>query len=970
MVSGGSEPVHPPCSIKVLCDLRPWRTELKGKRAYLVAYDAERLRKVAHGIGIDAKSASDKWIARDCLCSDRIPLKSLGSAEEVTINLQPVASEEGISAALLRIVVISKHQDQTDWTAIGDPVVVQTTSAHFADRKLYVDIASQIEAETKDSEIQTDGISVKEKIDDLVQHEDWWTHLPERIPVEMMMSISKFLNYTIRSRGLDAATTTATPTATARMFMMSANHTKSIKKLEKDRDYQISTLHHQALEERDKVQKELDLYKFKAADEKHKLEKMLADSQLQADLAAGRHIAEKSNNEQKAEEVERHRKHEASAFEDSERKRHALEDELRQLRLLSDAEKSKANEELLQKEQETKKLHTDKEAELSKAQEEMAAMKKSMKQRMDDEFHQRGSDELRHKAVLRETENKLRSEADKHSALLKETEEKLRAEAEQRHQALHKEADEKLKAEADKLHKLEEDKAMAEGTARQLQMESDARRVALEETADLKKQLAALNESSEHDQQRRQTEEKVRRERDEEVQEKTEAIRGELAEELRQKNEMAKKSQYGAEEIAQTRQEFQQELDALMKSAQRNRELDEKRQLQTEESLSETMKHSDQALKRKHTELEELQEQSRIAAEESRQQAERELAEMRQELEQREQLLLKTESDKKMMADTLYRTEADTESFKRSQTLELSTRIAQMEEAQKLRERESQEQHSEELQQLHKQLTENTANRRSAAEKKATHRTRLRVKIIKANDLRAADIGGKSDPYVVCQVKNRPRTKFKTDIVKKSLNPVWDHEHVVDAVALDDALEFQVYDHDLGKADDFLGWVLLNPEEFRPAGFDGTLKLHDAGKKNEATLTVSLQVLPLKRARAFLVIKSANALRAADVNGKSDPYCVISIPGKPLSVCKTKVAKKTLSPTWNEEFELQDYLPGDPIDFVVMDHDPVGPGDFLGSANLNGDAFYPEGYDDELTLEDKGTRLESTLHVSIDIEGP
>ena len=55
-------------------------------------------------------------------------------------------------------------------------------------------------------------------------------------------------------------------------------------------------------------------------------------------------------------------------------------------------------------------------------------------------------------------------------------------------------------------------------------------------------------------------------------------------------------------------------------------------------------------------------------------------------------------------------------------------------------------------------------------------------------------------------------------------------------------------------------------------------------------------------------VLQAKGLRAGDKGGTSDPYCIVTC-GKVKAKGgkkKTKVVKKTLTPTWDEEFECGD----------------------------------------------------------------
>ena len=51
----------------------------------------------------------------------------------------------------------------------------------------------------------------------------------------------------------------------------------------------------------------------------------------------------------------------------------------------------------------------------------------------------------------------------------------------------------------------------------------------------------------------------------------------------------------------------------------------------------------------------------------------------------------------------------------------------------------------------------------------------------------------------------------------------------------------------------------------------------------------------------YVVVIKACKLKASDPNGKSDPYCIISLDGFG-SEFQTKVCPATLDPEWNEAF--------------------------------------------------------------------
>lgn len=81
-------------------------------------------------------------------------------------------------------------------------------------------------------------------------------------------------------------------------------------------------------------------------------------------------------------------------------------------------------------------------------------------------------------------------------------------------------------------------------------------------------------------------------------------------------------------------------------------------------------------------------------------------------------------------------------------------------------------------------------------------------------------------------------------------------------------------------------------------------------------------------------------LPSADRNGKSDPYCRFELNG--TEVYKTKVIKKTLSPAWNESFDVE--VPSRTAANMVVkvyDYDFADKPDFLGEASINLEALDP-----------------------------
>ncbi|XP_056317043.1 multiple C2 and transmembrane domain-containing protein 2 isoform X2 [Danio aesculapii] len=82
----------------------------------------------------------------------------------------------------------------------------------------------------------------------------------------------------------------------------------------------------------------------------------------------------------------------------------------------------------------------------------------------------------------------------------------------------------------------------------------------------------------------------------------------------------------------------------------------------------------------------------------------------------------------------------------------------------------------------------------------------LQVKVIKATDLTAADLNGKSDPFCVLELGNN---RLQTHTVYKSLNPEWNKVFTFPVKDIHEVLEVTVFDEDGDKAPDFLGKVAI-----------------------------------------------------------------------------------------------------------------------------------------------------------------
>ncbi|KAK3341178.1 C2 domain-containing protein [Lasiosphaeria hispida] len=123
-----------------------------------------------------------------------------------------------------------------------------------------------------------------------------------------------------------------------------------------------------------------------------------------------------------------------------------------------------------------------------------------------------------------------------------------------------------------------------------------------------------------------------------------------------------------------------------------------------------------------------------------------------------------------------------------------------------------------------------------------------------------------------------------------------------------------------------------------------TLKMKD-DQGNVYSIKVSLKYVPVhmqldpsesinNMGNLRIDVLDAQDLPSADSNGKSDPYVKFDFNGQ--EVFKTKVQKKTLHPTWNENFDLA--VPsrtGAKLKATVWDWDFADKPDLLGSSDIN-----------------------------------
>jgi Ca2+-dependent lipid-binding protein len=201
--------------------------------------------------------------------------------------------------------------------------------------------------------------------------------------------------------------------------------------------------------------------------------------------------------------------------------------------------------------------------------------------------------------------------------------------------------------------------------------------------------------------------------------------------------------------------------------------------------------------------------------------------------------------------------------------------------------------------------------------------------VIEAMNLMAADRGGTSDPFAVIRLKGSSRmpNTFKTRVVSKNLNPVWNERFTLNVQESDKSLILDVFDEDILGSNDFLGRIKLPLSDI--VNGQPVQAWYPLSSMNEELLEESEELV--------IEVIEAKGIKAADRGGTSDPFAILSFNGgsKRLSSQKTKTIHKTLEPVWNESFTTS--LDSHPHELCVdiFDYDLVGMNDFLGRVKVS-----------------------------------
>ncbi|XP_047509895.1 multiple C2 and transmembrane domain-containing protein isoform X1 [Pieris napi] len=233
------------------------------------------------------------------------------------------------------------------------------------------------------------------------------------------------------------------------------------------------------------------------------------------------------------------------------------------------------------------------------------------------------------------------------------------------------------------------------------------------------------------------------------------------------------------------------------------------------------------------------------------------------------------------------------------------------------------------------------------------------IVLVEAKNLPAMDIDTRSsDPYCKFRLGNE---KYKSKVVWKSLHPSWLEQfdlHLYDDQ--EQILEVTVWDKDKQTKDDFLGRCTIDLSKLEREKTHNIRKdLEDGNGQIFLLLTISgttqsetitdlatykenpRDILNIEKRYAWfrlnehssgvgwLCVKvyGAKGLAAADLGGKSDPFCVVELGNARL---QTHTEYKTLTPNWMKIFTFTVKDMSSILEITVYDEDHDHKVEFLG----------------------------------------
>uniref|UniRef100_G3U482 Multiple C2 and transmembrane domain-containing protein 1 n=1 Tax=Loxodonta africana TaxID=9785 RepID=G3U482_LOXAF len=246
-----------------------------------------------------------------------------------------------------------------------------------------------------------------------------------------------------------------------------------------------------------------------------------------------------------------------------------------------------------------------------------------------------------------------------------------------------------------------------------------------------------------------------------------------------------------------------------------------------------------------------------------------------------------------------------------------------------------------------------------------------KITVFRSEDKSCQKKAGTSDPYVKFKIGGKE--VFRSKIIHKNLNPVWEEKACILVDHLREPLYIKVFDYDFGLQDDFMGSafldltqlelkrpmdvtlslkdphypdhdlgiillsVILTPKEGEPR--DVTMLMRKSWKRSSKFQTQSLHLSDLHRKSHLwrgivsITLIEGRSLKAMDSNGLSDPYVKFRLGHQKY---KSKIMPKTLNPQWREQFDFHLYEErGGVIDITAWDKDAGKRDDFIGRCQID-----------------------------------
>uniref|UniRef100_A0A453D8Z2 C2 domain-containing protein n=1 Tax=Aegilops tauschii subsp. strangulata TaxID=200361 RepID=A0A453D8Z2_AEGTS len=281
----------------------------------------------------------------------------------------------------------------------------------------------------------------------------------------------------------------------------------------------------------------------------------------------------------------------------------------------------------------------------------------------------------------------------------------------------------------------------------------------------------------------------------------------------------------------------------------------------------------------------------------------------------------------------------------------------------------------------------------------------LEVKLVQARDLTNKDLIGKSDPFATLYIRPLPDQTKRSKTINNDLNPIWnEHFEFIVEDADTQSVTVKIYDDDGIQESDLIGCAQVSLRDLQPGKVkDVWLKLVkdleiQRDRKDRGQVHLELVYYPYNmkdetpnpfkqhfsmtslertmtsngngsankdygrlssRKRKEIILRgvlqvtviSGEDLPAMDMNGKSDPYVVVSLK-KTKTKHKTRVVNESLNPVWNQTFDfvVEDGL-HDMLMLEVYDHDTFSR-DYMGRCILTlTKVLIEEDYTDSFPLQ-------------------